>query len=388
MQGARIGLIVNPVAGLGGAVGLKGSDGDLAEKALARGAAPRAAERALAALASLESHGVSLLTCAGDMGEKATREARIAARVVYTPARNHRGPFGTSAEDTRAAVRALIAEGVDLLLFVGGDGTARDVLEGMGCDRVPALGVPAGVKMHSAVFATSPRAAGNVAVRYLSAPERAALLADSEVLDRRESGERNAGAPTLYGFLRTPRVPLLVAHAKAMGPDADQAVESAIAQIAAGISEQGDCLTVLGPGGTMQRLRRELEGSGFAASPGSLLAVSVYRGRRCVIEDASEEQILQQVGSGRARLVVGVVGGQGFLFGRGNQQLSPRVLRAVGRENIVVVASVAKLADLTALLVDTGDDELDSSLTGFMPVLIGAGRTLVMPVRHTGGSSS
>ncbi|MGA0121568.1 MAG: ATP-NAD kinase family protein, partial [Gaiellales bacterium] len=144
-----IGLVVNPVAGLGGAVGLKGTDG-LVEEALARGAVPRASDRAAAAIAALPAD-VPVATAAGAMGEDALQRAgRTPALLVPG------GALTTTADDTRQAVRALADAGVELLLFAGGDGTARDVCAAVG-DATPALGIPAGVKIQSAAFAESPR---------------------------------------------------------------------------------------------------------------------------------------------------------------------------------------------------------------------------------------
>ena len=371
MPSRRLGLIVNPIAGLGGAVGLKGSDGHLAARARELQAEPQANARATLALIALGPVDAELLTCAGEMGAHAAVAAGHEPRIVYTPAGE-----GTSAFDTRAAALALRDAGVDLLLFAGGDGTARDILAAIGAD-VPVLGIPAGVKMHSGVFAATARSAGEAARYYLTGDSSEARLHEVEVLDREEQGS-GAGtlAPTLYGSLRSPRLPRLVPQAKASPrADADADVAAAIRQVARDLRD--DALTLIGPGTTMQRLKTEL------GAPGSLLGVALFRAGKCLDPDASESGILAHLGSGPARIVVSVVGGQGFLFGRGNQQLSAPVIDKVGIENVVIIASASKLVTLPAggLLVDTGDESLDARLCGHRSVIIGPGRTMIVAVK-------
>jgi len=301
------------------------------------------------------------------MGEDVARALGMQPRVVHVPA-----GANTSSADTHATAAAMQAQLVDLLLFAGGDGTARDILAAVGTG-LPTLGIPAGVKMHSAVFASSARTAGEVARNYLA---RAGVpggdrLREAEVLDREAHG-----SPQLYGSLLIPHAPLLVPRAKAAASASDDgALAAAIAQVAQMCHD--DRITLIGPGSTMQQLKRQL------GDPGVLLGVAIFRGGQCLLADASEQQILDHVKQGRSRIVTSVVGGQGFLFGRGNQQLSARVIRAVGRENIVVVASLAKVVTLpaNALLVDTGDPALDADLAGHLPVVVGSARTMIVAVK-------
>ena len=354
----RIGFVVNPVAGMGGRVGLKGTDG-MVEEARARGAEPRAPDRAREALAALRSaadgsgESVELLTWGGEMGASAAEVAGLDHEVLG-------GPDGeeTDADDTRAAVRALLAEGVDLLLFAGGDGTAVDVAEVVteAGGETPMLGVPAGVKIYSSVFGVTPRSAGRIAATFGRSEER-------EVNDIDEAAYREGEVRTeLKAIVRVP-VANGVQSSKQLGGGS---VEALAAGVAADV-EPG-VTYVLGPGSTVGTIEREL---GFEGSP---LGVDVWRaspegegGGELLVRDGGEREILDALGEENV-VVVSPIGGQGFVFGRGNQQLSPAVIR---RCSVVVVASPSKLDTVGELRVDTGDPDLDEALRGWQKVRVG-----------------
>jgi predicted polyphosphate/ATP-dependent NAD kinase len=371
--GARIGLVVNPVAGIGGRYALKGSDDRaLVDAAVGRGAEPVSPGRALAALRVLApaAGDVELLTWAGAMGEDEAREAGFVPKVVGGV------PGTTTAADTRAAAHALGAAGVDLLLFAGGDGTAVDVLSAVGTD-VPMLGIPAGVKMHSAVFAVNPGSAGRLALMCARAGVR--QVADAEVMDMDEDALRAGSiSPRLHGFARVPVEPGLVQGGKARSAESDRAAQVSIAAHVIDRVIDGR-LCLVGPGTTTRAILAAL------GLEKTVLGVDVLRGRDLVQADADEErllELLEPVAPGGARVIVTPVGGQGFLLGRGNQQLSPRVLARAGPENVVVVATEAKLAALGGrpLLVDTGDEAMDARLVGHVRVIAGYEREVVYRV--------
>jgi predicted polyphosphate/ATP-dependent NAD kinase len=291
----RLGFIVNPLAGAGGPLALKGSDG------LGLNAATGwAAARAALALKGLAGTGVTLLTGGGAMGEDLAVAAGFAPHVVHRPA------DVSTAADTTACVEACAAAGAQLIIFVGGDGTARDVLAA--APDVPVLGVPAGVKMHSSVFATSPGAAAAMLGKAMCGP--LIDIVDAEVIDRDA-----AGTIRLHGTVKVLAHPARQA-AKAARADADAALSGAIAEVKAMVSAAPLCL--IGPGLTMHRLKMALAGKG------TMLGVDVFAGGALLIEDATQAQLLALPCG--ALLVLGVVGGQGFLLGRGNQQLGPDVL--------------------------------------------------------------
>jgi predicted polyphosphate/ATP-dependent NAD kinase len=373
----RVGFIINPIAGMGGSVGLKGTDGNLITEARRRGAVSIAPGRAALALSSLQSlDAVTIVTCSAEMGAAVAAAGGFETEIVYDA-----GNGVTTAEDTRAAATAILQRNIDILLFAGGDGTAREILRVAG-HQMPVLGVPSGVKMHSAVFAATARTAGDVARTFLLSADRSALLHDAEVVDRELVGEdQHAGAPKLYGVLRTPQVAFLVPGAKCSAASSDASLlEGAIKRVAAMLAD--DRVSLIGPGTTMQRLKQEL---GFDGTP---LGVDVSFGGECIATDVGEERILEIIGDRPARIVVTVIGGQGFVFGRGNQQISARVIRRVGLANIVVVSSLEKLATLSTrgLLMDTGDESLDSEFVGYIPVIVGRRRTVMYPVRHAEAS--
>ncbi|MFJ6015669.1 ATP-NAD kinase family protein [Streptomyces sp. NPDC092952] len=364
----RIGLVVNPVAGLGGRVGLGGTDGpDRARAALARGARPLAGARATAALAELAARtgrAPVVVTAAGPLGAGPVAAAGLTGRVVYDAGTGR----DTSAADTAAAVRAVVAEGVELLLFAGGDGTARDVLGALDGVRCPVLGVPTGVKMHSAVFAVNPRAAGEVAAAWL---ERAGAvrLRDAEVMDRDEEAlDRGRVASRLFGWLAVPDVPVRVQQRKT---GSTAAAPEAVRGIAAEVAERvGAGLLVLGPGSTTRAVAAAL-GADTSLTGVDVVALRPGRPPRVVVREAAEADLLTL---GPAWVALSPIGGQGFLLGRGNQQISPRALRAAGgRERLLILCTEAKLAALGGrpLLLDTGDDALDAELSGHRPVITG-----------------
>ena len=374
----HVGFVMNPVAGMGGRVGLKGTDGKVAE-AVARGAEPRAPDRARRALDRLAAVApeATVSTAADPMGERLVGDAGFdPVRVVHPfgdEAGNSQdggppGPTETTAEHTARAVRAFVSGGgadpVDLVLFVGGDGTATDVaaaLEAVGSE-VPMLGVPAGVKVYSSVFAVSPEDAAEVAAAFSRTERR-------EVMDIDEDAYREGEVhPELRGVARVPVADDL--------QSSKQTASGTVASLAEGVADdirerEGEGVTfVLGPGSTVGAIKDEL---GFEPSP---IGVDVWRDGEVVVLDGTEREILDALGEENV-IVVSPIGGQGFVFGRGNPQMSPAVIR---RCDLRIVASRAKLDDVRALRVDTDDPELDAELAGWVRVRVGKFETRMMKI--------
>ena len=358
----KLGVIVNPIAGMGGKVGLKGSDGpQILRKAKEMGARPEAPARAVQTLELVSplKDRIQVITCPSDMGENECREAGLSPLVIGSIREG-----ATTPEDTRRAARHMAAMGVDLLLFAGGDGTARDIYLGVR-HKIPALGIPAGVKIHSAVYAVTPRSAGHVAVMFMEG--RLTRNRVSEVMDIDEEAFRRGRVwAKLYGTLRVPEERRCVQTAKSGGMHSER---DALNGIAADVIEtmEEDIPYLIGPGTTTRAVKAAL-GIDY-----TLLGVDVVRNKRLMAGDVNERQLLDLIAAQGAKIVVTAIGGQGHIFGRGNQQLSPAVLRRVGRGHIIVIATKEKLASLRGkpLLVDTGDDELDLSLSGYLRVTTG-----------------
>lgn len=370
-----VGLVVNPLAGIGGPAGLKGSDGVAAE-AIARGSLPQAQVRAGRALSALSARGdeIRWLSWGGAMGDDVLRASGFAATCLGAP-----DPGGSSADDTAQAVAAFAAAGVDALLFVGGDGTARDVLGALHEareDALPVLGIPAGVKMHSGVFAVTPEAVADVLKGLLDG----ALIGFEarEVRDIDEAGYREGVVRTRhFGELRVPTAPRWVQQTKVSGRESEPLV---LDELGAWIQEllDPDDYWVFGPGSTTAAI---LEHLGQAPT---LLGVDVLHGGACVLADASAtelESLLAPHGE-RARIVLTAIGGQGHVLGRGNQQFTPKLLRMLGRERLMVVATRSKLTGLEGrpLLLDSGDPTLDLDWAGRWPILVGYDDVVLYPV--------
>jgi predicted polyphosphate/ATP-dependent NAD kinase len=352
----RIGLLINPVAGMGGSVGLKGTDNAVAE-AVRLGAQPRSPDRAKIALSLLaKDPGLSFVTCSGAMGEDVLKEAGISDyQVIYRYAGN------SSSADTRNAVRAFLDSGVDLILFCGGDGTARDVFDVAGRD-VPVLGIPAGVKMYSAVFAIDPASAADLVLAYVQRS-----LRDGEVLDVDEEAYRAGHLKTrLYGIARTPSLAGKIQGSKQVYEEPDEGrAKDAIAQFIDEIMLK-DTLYIVGAGTTTEAIARRI---GIRKT---LLGVDVIRNRRLVAADCDESTLLKLIaGKTDVRIVISPIGAQGFLLGRGNQQISARVIRQSGIKNIIAVATPHKLAELPVLYVDSGESDLDREFGDSIQVISG-----------------
>ena len=376
----RVGLVLNPVAGMGGRVGLKGTDGaDMVTMALDRGAEPVSPSCALRFLDQLgeRAHGIHWLTCSGDMGADILLEAGLREGDDFSIAYNVRDQRETGPGDTRRACRRMLDAGVDTLVFCGGDGTARDVLEEIG-DEAVVVGIPAGVKMFSGIFALSPEAAGEVIAAHL---EGTSETGEGDVVDVDEEAYRRGQlAVTLFGTMRVLRVRSLIQDAKHVTPMGDEGkVQDTIARyVVELLDEAGDPLTILGAGTTVEAVARRLD------VPKTPLGVDVIRGGEVVVSDASEEDLLQvlSTSSGEvARIVMSPIGAQGFLLGRGNQQISPAVLEAAGGPAaLMIVATPHKVRGVPVLLVDTGDGELDMRLAGMRQVISGYHDVIMMRV--------
>ena len=375
----KIGLIINPVAGMGGSVGLKGTD-HVVEEALRRGAVPGSEKRAETALRELLPYKDELLVCtgAGHMGGELAR--RMGFRTEVLPVGTDTGAaktpadtdilaasafcFATAGSDTIALGKRLLNEQADLLLFAGGDGTARDIYQAVGTELV-CVGIPAGVKIHSPVYAKNPGAAGKLAAMWMSG--RIKRYEEKEVLDIDEDAYRSGHINTaLYGYLKIPAERALTQNRKAPTPLSD---EAAIESIAYEVTDhmEPDVVYLVGAGTTTRGVMKKL------GLPNTLIGVDVVENGKVLENDAYGERILSHIRGKRAKLILTVTGGQGFLFGRGNQQLTPEVIRTVGKENLIILATSSKLAELRGnpLLVDTGDDALNEELCGYYRVITG-----------------
>jgi predicted polyphosphate/ATP-dependent NAD kinase len=355
----QLGLLVNPHAGLGGTLALKGSDG-MADAALARGAVPQAGMKTRAVLTALLPwrERIQVLTAAGPMGGDLSRELGFATTVVHDPGEP------TTAGDTRDAARCLLAAGVDLLLFAGGDGTARDICDVVGL-ALPVLGIPAGVKMHSGVFAVNPRGAAEIVKLML---EGGLVLVDSaEVRDIDEAALREGRVAARYfGEMKVPGEGRYLQQVKCNGREVEALV---LQEIAAEVVEglEPGVAYFIGPGTTTAAVMEAL------GLPNTLLGVDAVRNGELLARDADAATLEQLANAGPCRLVLTATGGQGMLLGRGNQQLTPAVLRAVGKGGLVVLATHEKLTALQGrpLLMDIPDDALAREFAGFIEVISG-----------------
>jgi len=372
----KMGFIVNPIAGMGGRVGLKGTDGVLKE-AIARGAKPVSPKRAVEFFQELKENMrenlIKIVTCPSVMGEDEARDAGVAVEVLPMKIGAE-----TTAEDTKKAVKLLADEKVDLIVFVGGDGTAKDILDAMKRKAVelPVLGIPSGIKMYSGIFAVNPSDAVEVVLAYAKGE---AEIAEFEVMDADETAIRSdTFAVRLYGFLKGPFLPMKIQGSKQVSPETVDEKKNQMA-IAKSIVEemQSNATYILGPGTTVKCIAELL------GVPKTVLGVDIYKNGKVTL-DVDEKKILENVEDWQNTwIILSPIGRQGILLGRGNQQISPEIIKRVGKQRLIVAATKSKLRDIEGgvLRVDTGDAAVDSMLKGYIKVVTDYREWRLMPVQ-------
>lgn len=312
-----------------------------------------------------------LVTYPAEMGENEAKECGLTPKVIGSIQSGK-----TSSADTKNAAREMEANKVQLILFAGGDGTARDICDAIDC-RVPVLGIPAGVKIHSGAFALNPASAGEVSAKFL---KEDLPLEDVEVMDIDEEAFREGRVSArLYGYLRVPYERRLIQNVK-VGSSREEGEEYQKRAVAAHVTEEmeDDWYYILGPGSTTKAIADEL------GVDKTLLGVDVVNRGKLVAKDVNETQLIDFIPGKKVKIIVTPIGGQGFIFGRGNQQISPAVITKVGKANVIIVATRRKLDSMTGkpLLVDTGSEEVDRMLEGYMRVVAGYREELVKKIKR------
>ena len=378
----RIGLIVNPIAGIGGAVGLKGSDGlEILNQARKRGGliqAPVRTEEFLNELISIKDN-IKIYTLKGVMGGDSVLKVGLNTEfLIIDGIPNSTILFETNSSFTVKTAKKMKDLNLDLIVFVGGDGTARDIFESIG-SKIPCLGIPSGVKINSSVFAVNPKAAAKLLIEFYNGNSH---LRESEVLDIDESAFRdNRVVSKLYGYLSTPYLPTLSQPSKMASPQTLEEKNNQL-RIADWIVKQMDnsgldYYYLLGPGTTVRAIAEVLN------QDKTLLGVDLFYNKKCIAMDLNEEQILKNIENRKIKLVVTPIGAQGFIFGRGNLQLSPKILLKIGLENIIIIATKFKISRLPKgkLRIDSRDSSFDEKFTGLHRVLADFGEINIIEVK-------
>ncbi|MCU4675773.1 ATP-NAD kinase family protein [Catenovulum sp. 2E275] len=369
----KLGLIINPIAGIGGSVALKGSDGEQTQQqAFALGANKLANQKTQIALEYLTGfkNKIEVYTANDEMG------AALAQGLGFTTHIVHTSPAQTSAEDTKICVQNLINAEVDLILFAGGDGTARNICE-VAPEHIPVLGIPAGCKIHSGVYTITPKAAGELCQKLISG--EMLTLAEADVMDIDENQFRQGIVKAKrYGDLLIPMDLRYVQAVKQGGKETEELVlQDIAADIIELMEEDENCLYLIGSGSTTQAIMQALY------LDNTLLGVDAVYQQNLVGRDLTENQIWQLMQQyPKTKLIISLIGGQGHILGRGNQQISPRIIAQIGKYNIHLVATKSKLQKLDGkpLIVDTLDNSINESLAGLIKVTTGFHDSVLYPV--------
>jgi predicted polyphosphate/ATP-dependent NAD kinase len=364
---SKIGFVVNPIAGMGGKVGLKGTDGVL-KKAIDLGAKPVAQKKAFETIKEFclnnsKKDEIKWLTCKGEMGETILSESDLKnIEIVYIPSKEN-----TCSDDTKNACKVFLEKNVDLILFCGGDGTARDVFS-IVSNRIPILGIPSGVKMHSAVFGVNTIAAGKMLNEFVN---KRLTIGDAEIMDLDEERYRKGDWNIkLFGIAKGIVEPTYIQVGKSTFESvSDNEIKDELYEhIFDEIENNDDFLFLFGSGGTIDYIAEKI------GVKNTLLGIDAIYNKKTIGIDLNEESILKFFNKySKVKLILSPIGAQGFILGRGNLQLSPKVIKKIGLDNIIVVSTPAKLASTPVIRVDTGDKRLDKMFEEkeFMMVVIG-----------------
>ena len=364
----RIGLIANPIAGMGGSVGLKGTDGEIIKDAIELGATPVVPKRVEVFLSHIKTKDeIFLLVAPGKMGEDLVSGKGFKYEVI-----GHIQQY-TTAEDTKRIANLMLEEQVELLIFCGGDGTARDIFDAIKL-KIPVVAIPSGVKMFSSVFALNPKAAALIVDKFI---EETIDKQEKEILDIDEDAFRdNRLVSKLYGYLVVPKIQNLTQNAKdssKVGRTIDENKYEIAQQIIETMEKK--VLYLLGPGTTIKSITDQLN------LDKSLLGVDAIYNKSLIVEDLNESGIVELLDKyQRVKIIITPIGGQGYVFGRGNKQFTPKILKRVGKKNIIIIGTEEKIKSLKCLRVDSGDDETDKMLEGFTKVIIGYKEELVIEI--------
>lgn len=366
----KIGLIINPIAGMGGRVGLKGTDGiDVLHKAIELGAEPQSSDRVEQVLNSIAKLKNSLYfyTAAGNMGGDLITKLGFKGAIIGCK------QFITSANDTKDVASQLLNFGIDLLLFAGGDGTARDI-QSVIKHKLPVVGIPTGVKMHSAVFTANPQLAANLLSDFIS--NKIKSFKEAEVMDIDEDDYRNQIlSAKFFGYLLIPDNTKYFQNLKSGSPESEKHNQQAIAEDVVENMED-DIYYIIGPGSTPQAVMNKLQLNN------SLLGIDVVKKKQLVAEDLSEQELLKIIDEKKAKIIITPIGGQGFIFGRGNQQISPAVIKKVRKDNIIIISTKQKLNALLSkpLITDTHDSATDDYLRDYYKIVTGYHESVVYKI--------
>lgn len=359
-----IGLIINPIAGMGGKVGLKGTDGfEILERAKKLGAVRESEEKASITVEyiskNLDGIDIEILTFSEDMGENLCKKYNLKYELINKDIKRN-----NDYKDTELAAEIMLRNNVDLILFAGGDGTARNIYNVIK-DNIPVIGIPTGVKIHSAVFAINPKNAGRVAVEFLK-NENMELI-ESEVMDIDENLlKEDKLVAKLYGYMRIPFEKNSMQSLKVGGTSSESLIQEEISRFVVDNMEE-DINYIIGPGTSTREIMKILK------LPYTLLGVDIVKNKKIILKDATEKEILKIIEKEKVKIIISLVGGQGYIFGRGNHQISWRVLDKVGKENIMIISTANKIISLNgkAMLVDTGNENVDKNLQGYYRVIVG-----------------
>ncbi|MFO7852591.1 MAG: ATP-NAD kinase family protein [Bacteroidota bacterium] len=361
----KIGLIVNPIAGMGGSVGLKGTDGEIYQKAVELGAQPVTPQRIEETLSLVNRRNIFFIVAPGKMGEDFIKKFDFKYEVISEIDEE------TNADDTKRIIREMVEKGIELLIFVGGDGTARDVYDVLGL-TIPVVGIPSGVKMFSPVFALSTFAAAEII------NNESVQIIEKEVLDIDEEAFREGklGAQ-LYGYLNVPKNLKLFQNKKEPS-NVSKPEKISKEEIAQYILEkiENDVLYILGPGTTLATIAHKM------GIEKTLLGIDAIFNKQIVGTDLNEKGLLALIRKyDKIKIIVTPIGGNGFIFGRASKEFTPEVLNLIGKENINVVATEDKISRLECLRVDTGDAETDKDFKGHVKVITGYKTETIIEVK-------